>query len=391
MLRLKSWRTGALLVLGLLLESIFVTSVIAAEPSTVTVFVGTYTGGDSKGIYRFELNTDTGKASAPSLAAEVTSPSFLAIAPSRKFLYAVSEIDAFQGKKTGAVSAFAVDPKTGALTALNAESVGGAGPCHLVVDKAGKNVLVANYGGGSAAVLPIAADGRVKPLSSFAQHKGSSVDKGRQSEPHAHSINLDKANKFAFVADLGLDQVVVYKFDPESGTITPNSPAAAEVAPGSGPRHFAFHPSGSFAYVINELNSTITAFAYDAEKGVLREMQSITTLPSGAKGSNYPAEVVVHPSGRFVYGSNRGHDSIAAFMVDETSGKLTPVGHQGTGVKNPRNFAIDPTGKFLLVANQDLNTVVVFKIDQKTGNLEETGQTVKVGKPVCLRFWAPTE
>ena len=363
----------------------------AADSSTVAVFVGTYTGGDSKGIYRFDLDTTTGKASAPVLAAEVSSPSFLAIAPDRRFLYAVSEVDAFQGKKTGGVTAFAIDPKTGALAPLNAESVGGAGPCHLVVDKAGKNVLVANYGGGSVAVLPIANDGKVKPLSSFVQHQGSSVDKGRQGQPHAHSINLDKNNRFAFVADLGLDKILVYKFDPKAGTIAANTPPSAVLAPGSGPRHFAFHPGGKYAYVINELNSTVTVFDYDSEKGILNEIQSLSSLPSNSKGTNYPAEIVVHPSGRFVYGSNRGHDSIAAFKVDAANGKLTPVGHQGTGIKNPRNFAIEPTGKFLLAANQDANTVVVFKINQETGNLDPTGETIKVSKPVCLRFWSPME
>ena len=363
----------------------------AADSSTVAVFVGTYTGGDSKGIYRFDLDTTTGKASAPVLAAEVSSPSFLAIAPDRRFLYAVSEVDAFQGKKTGGVTAFAIDPKTGALAPLNAESVGGAGPCHLVVDKAGKNVLVANYGGGSVAVLPIANDGKVKPLSSFVQHQGSSVDKGRQGQPHAHSINLDKNNRFAFVADLGLDKILVYKFDPKAGTIAANTPPSAVLAPGSGPRHFAFHPGGKYAYVINELNSTVTVFDYDSEKGILNENQSLSSLPSNSKGTNYPAEIVVHPSGRFVYGSNRGHDSIAAFKVDAANGKLTPVGHQGTGIKNPRNFAIEPTGKFLLAANQDANTVVVFKINQETGNLDPTGETIKVSKPVCLRFWSPME
>ncbi len=363
----------------------------AADPSTVAVFVGTYTGGDSKGIYRFDLDTTTGKASLPSLAAEVMSPSFLAISPDRRFLYAVSEVDAFQGKKTGGVTAFAIDPKTGALTTLNAESVGGAGPCHLVVDKEGKNVLVANYGGGSVAVLPIGTDGRVKPLSSFVQHQGSSADKGRQGEPHAHSINLDKGNRFAFVADLGLDKILVYKFDPKAGTITPNSVGSAELSPGSGPRHFAFHPSGKYAYVINELNSTVTVFDYDAGKGILTQVQSLSSLPTNSKATNYPAEIVVHPTGRFVYGSNRGHDTIAAFKVDEANGMLTPVGHQGTGVKNPRNFAIEPTGKFLLVANQDGNTVVVFKINQETGNLDPTGQTIKVAKPVCVRFWWPIE
>ena len=247
------WRVTAFASLGLMILAMSTVPCSAADPASFTVFVGTYTGGDSKGIYRFELDTTSGKATSPTLAAEVASPSFLAIAPSRRFLYAVSEVDDFKGKKTGGVTAFSVDPKTGALSTLNAESAGGAGPCHLVTDKAGKNVLVANYGGGSVAVLPIGSEGRLKALSSFVRHRGSSVDKGRQGEPHAHSVNLDKANKFAFVADLGLDRVLVYKFDPEAGTLTPNSPPSTPLAPASGPRHFAFHPNGQFAYVINEL------------------------------------------------------------------------------------------------------------------------------------------
>ena len=381
------------LITGLLLIAFLTTMTpilsMAADPSKVAVFVGTYTGGESKGIYRFDLDTTSGKVSEPTLAAEVKNPSFLAIAPSRRFLYAVSEVDDLNGKKGGAVTAFSVDAK-GALNTLNTESVGGAGPCHLVVDKAGKNVLVANYGGGSVAVLPIDADGRLKPLSSFIQHRGSSVNKGRQSEPHAHSVNLDQANNFAFVADLGLDRILVYKFDAELGKLSPSASDSLGLDPGSGPRHFAFHPSGKYAYVINELNSTVTAFTYDSEKGLLKKFQSLSTLPEGGRRTNYPAEVVVHPSGRFVYGSNRGHDSISVFEVDPSTGKLKAAGHQGTGIKNPRNFAIEPTGKFMLVANQDLNSIVVFKIDQTTGKLEPTDQSVKVGKPVCIRFWTPS-
>ncbi len=377
------------LLMALTCMTVFSSPTSAAEPDTTAVFIGTYTGGDSKGIYRFDLNTASGAVTAPKLAAEVPSPSFLAIDPKKSFLYAVSEINDFQGKKGGAVSGFSIDPKTGALAPINAESVGGAGPCHLTVDKAGKNVLVANYGGGSVAVLPIEANGRLKPLSSFVQHTGSSVDKGRQSEPHAHSVNVDAANKYAFVADLGLDKILIYKLDAEHGKLTPNDPPFAALALGSGPRHFAFRPNSKNAYVINELNSTITAFDYDPSRGALSTIQTISSIPEGSKAANYPAEVVVHPSGRFVYGSNRGQDNIAAFRVDSASGKLTLVGHQGAGIKNPRNFAIEPTGKFLLVANQDLGTVVVFRINQGSGALDTTGQTVKVPKAVCVRFWVP--
>ena len=352
------------------------------------VYFGTYTGKVSKGIYRSELDLATGKLSPPVLAGEAASPSFLAIAPNQKFLYSVGEISDFGGKKAGAVNAFAIDAATGNLKLLNQQSSGGPGPCHVVVDREGKNVLVANYGGGSAAVLPIQADGKLSEASSFVQHKGTSVDKGRQEAPHAHSINVDAKNRFAFVADLGLDTVQVYKFDAAKGTLTPNDPPAAKVELGSGPRHFAFHPSGKFAYVINEMLLTVTVFDYDADKGILAPDQTITTLPAGVidrKGMS-TAEVVVHPSGKFLYGSNRGHHSIAIFSINQSTGKLTEVGHQSMGIKTPRNFNIDPTGNYLLVANQDGDSVVVFRVDQDTGKLEPTGSTIEVPMPVCVKF-----
>ena len=355
----------------------------AAEP--VAVYVGTYTGGGSKGIYRFEFDGETGKPSGARLVAETPSPSFLAFAPDGKHLYAVNEVDGFDGKPGGSVSAFSVDTG-GTLTLLNQQSSLGKGPCHLTVDRAGNNVLVANYGGGSAAVVPIGEGGRLGTPSSVVQHRGSSVVPGRQKEPHAHSINLDPQGKFAVVADLGLDKVLIYKFDPKVGGIAPNRPDFAATAPGAGPRHFAFHPSGKYAYVINELNSTVTAFNYDAEKGVLSTLQSLSTLPPGSRGTNYPADLHVHPNGRFLYGSNRGHNSIVAYAIDPSTGKLTHIENQAEGIKTPRNFTIDPTGKFLLVANQDANSVVVFRIDDTTGALKTTGQTIAVPKPVCLRF-----
>lgn len=351
------------------------------------VYIGTYTGGGSQGIYQSVLDLKTGRLSPAELAGEVTSPSFLAIHPSQKFLYAVTEISDFQGKKAGGVGAFAVDASTGKLKLLNQQSSGGPGPCHVVVDRAGKFVLVANYGGGSAGVLPIKADGSLEEMCSFVQHQGTSVDKGRQEAPHGHSINLDAANKFAFVADLGLDKVMVYRFDSQTGKITPNDPPAASVDPGAGPRHFAFHPSGKFAYVINEMHCTVTGFTYDSEHGVLKPIQTITTLPNGFDGKNYStAEVQVHPSGKFLYGSNRGHHSIAAFAIDPATGKLQSIGHARENIKTPRNFGIDPTGQFLIVANQDGNSLVVFSIDQGTGALKATGQQIEVAKPVCVKF-----
>jgi 6-phosphogluconolactonase len=355
-------------------------------PKKLRLYVGTYTGPRSKGIYSLDFDPATGKLSGRALAAATANPSFLAIHPTGRFLYAVNEISDLGGKKTGAVAAFAVDQKTGALTLLNRRPSRGAGPCHLVVDARGKYVLAANYGGGSACVLPVGKDGKLGEATGFVQHKGSSVDRARQEGPHAHSINLDRANAFAFVADLGLDKVMIYKFDRDKGTLTPNEPDSVKVKPGSGPRHFAFHPSGRYAYVINELANTVTAFRYDAGRGRLETLQTVSTLPKGFKGKSYTAEVVVHPSGKFLYGSNRGHDSIAVFRVDTKSGKLTPAGHQGTDVKTPRNFIVDPAGKFLLVANQDAGSVIVFSIHPTTGALSPTGHSAEVPSPVCLRL-----
>jgi 6-phosphogluconolactonase len=353
-------------------------------------YVGTYTGARSKGIYVSRLEVATGRLSPPELAVETTSPSFLAIHPNRRFLYAVGEVGSFGGKPSGAVSAFAIDPQQGRLKLINQASSGGAGPCHLVVDQAGKNVLVANYGGGSVAVLPIKDDGSLSEPSCFIQHTGSSVNPQRQKEPHAHSINLDPANRFAFVADLGLDKVLIYRFDGAQGTLTANDPAFARVAPGSGPRHFTFHPTGRFAYVINEMLCTMTAFSYDAARGALKEVQTISTLPSGesVQPGYSTAEVVAHPSGKFLYGSNRGHNTIVAFAIDQASGKLTHVENQSTQGKTPRNFAIDPTGRWLLAENQDSGTIVVFGIDAQSGQLEPTDQVLEVPTPVCVRFVA---
>ena len=341
-------------------------------PEKMWVYVGTYTGAKSKGIYLFELNTSTGALTPSGVAAETPSPSFLALAPNKRFLYAANEVPNFAGKPSGAVSAFSIDAASGKLTALNQQGSGGPGPCHLVVDASGKNVLVANYSGGSVAVLPIESDGRLRPASSFIQHTGSSVNPDRQKEPHAHSINVDRDNRFAVAADLGLDKLLVYQFDYQAGTLKPNDPPFTAIAPGSGPRHFAFHPSAPAAYVINEMQMTVTALAYDAAKGTLKELQTISTWPADAtrKGGS-TAEVQVHPSGKFLYGSNRGNHSIAVFAIDPVKYTLTLVEHQSTKGRTPRNFGIDPTGQFLLAANQDTDNIAVFRIDQKTGKLSQ--------------------
>ena len=362
--------------------AICLAAVSTACAKSLTVYFGTYTRGvdSSKGIYRSVLDLDTGRLSDPVLAAEATNPSFLEIQPSGKFLYAVSESGG-----AGSVSAYRI-ADDGNLKFLNQQPSRGAGPCHVSIDHAGKNVLVANYGSGSASVIPIKSDGKLAKPPGFVQHTGSSVNPSRQKGPHAHSINVSSDDRFAFVADLGIDKVMIYRLDVERGTIVANDPAFAELKGGAGPRHFAFAPNGKHAYVINELHCTVTAFAYEPASGALTEIQTIPTLPDAFDGSNSCAEVRVHPNGRFLYGSNRGHDSIAVYRINRRKGTLTLVEHETADIKTPRNFNIDPTGRFCLVANQGSDSVVVFGINRKTGALDPTGHKVSVGRPVCVRF-----
>ena len=353
---------------------------------TMLVYFGTYTGAKSKGIYVSRFDAATGKLTAPELAVATASPSFLAVHPSGPFLYAAGETSRLEGRRVGAVSAFSVDAKTGGLRLLNRQSSGGEGPCHLAVDQSGKCVVVANYGNGVIAVLPIGADGRLAEPSTVIQHLGSSVNPARQAGPHAHFVTTDPADRFALACDLGLDKVLVYRFDPDKATLVANDPSFAPTAPGSGPRHLAFDPSGRFVFLISEMSATLTVFAYDAKRGALKELQTISTLPEGYAGERSGAEVQVHPSGKFVYGSNRGHDSIAVFGFDSTRGELTCVQHQATQGKMPRHFAIDPTGQWLLAENQESDSVVVFRVDATTGRLSPTGQAISIGAPVCAVF-----
>ena len=352
------------------------------------VHVGTYTGKGSKGIYASRLNAATGTLTEPVLAAETPNPSYLVLHPSRDLLYAVNEIGDYEGKPAGSVSAFSIDRKTGTLTAINRQSTGGGGPAHISIDKKGAHVFVANYGGGSVAALPLAPDGGLRPMSGFVQHSGSSVNASRQKAPHAHSIDLDPSGQRAYAADLGIDKILIYRYDAAKGTLTESDPPFATVEPGSGPRHMAFHPSGRFAYVINEIVLTMTAFERDATSGALKTVQTISTLPAGEKpAANFStAEVMMHPSGRFLYGSNRGHNSITVFAVDENAGRLTYVQTEPTGGNTPRAFGIDPTGTWLLAANQGSDSVVVFRIDAKTGRLTPTGTRITVGSPVSVTF-----
>lgn len=361
----------------------------AAPKGEMLVYFGTYTNGPmSKGIYVSRLDTATGALTAPVLAAEASSPSFLAVHPNGNYLYSVNELNTFEGKASGGVSAFAIDRATGLLKILNQQPSVGAGPAHLIVDRAGQNVLVANYGGGSVTVLPLERNGKLKSASAFVQHTGSSVNPQRQKEPHAHSVNVDAANRFAYVADLGLDKILIYRLDPAKGLLTLNDPPSVSVKPGSGPRHVALHPTGRFAYLINEITCTVTAFTNDSAKGELKEIQTVSTLPAAqAMQSGFSgAEVQVHPSGKFLYASNRGHDSLAVFSIDQRTGRLTAVQNQPTLGKTPRGFGIDPDGGYLLAGNQRSDSVVVFRIDQQTGKLTPTGTKIEVGAPVCVKF-----
>ncbi|MBL8221993.1 MAG: lactonase family protein [Bryobacterales bacterium] len=357
---------------------------IPASIAAADYFAYIGTGGrDSKGIYAFRFDSKTGKLDPIGLVAEARRPSFVALHPSGRYLYAVAESNG------GAVSAYSIDKTTGMLTLLNTVSSKGDGPCYVRVDPTGKSVLVANYSGGSVAVLPIEPDGKLRESTSFVQHSGPVADVKRQGGPRAHSFNPSPDNRFAVAADLGLDQLLVYRFDAAAGTITPNQPPFAKVAPRSGPRHFAFHPNGKKAYAINEISCTMTAFDYNAKTGVLKEVQTTSTLPPGVEVTPKmsTAEVQVHPSGKFLYGSNRGHDTIAVFSL-ASKGTMKLIENVSTQGKIPRNFSIDPSGSFLLAGHQDSNTIVVFRIDKKTGRLTPTGQTVETPAPICIRFLA---
>lgn len=350
------------------------------------VYFGTYTGAKSQGIYVSRFDTATGKLGAPTLAAPSVNPSYLALSPDHQFLFAVNETDHFNGQAGGAVSAFRLAASTGGLEFLDQQPSGGSGPCHLAVDATGGFLVVANYDSGSVAAFPVQTNGFIGPPASVIQHHGASVNPQRQAGPHAHCIAIDSAHNRVFACDLGLDKVLIYRLNETNGTLAPDENPWVELKPGSGPRHIAFSPDGRQAYVISEMASTLTTFAYDPESGTLTEAQTVSTLPEDFHGKNTCAEVVVHPSGRFVYGSNRGDDSIAVFAVDEPSGRLRWVERQSTRGKTPRCFAIDPTGQYLIAANQDSDSVVVFRINTQTGQLTWTGQTVEVGKPVCVTF-----
>jgi 6-phosphogluconolactonase len=374
----------------LLLAVCVETAAPATHKDKYLVYVGTYSeeGSKSKGVYVYRFDPDTTELTSVGLAAESTNPSFLAVHPNHRFLYAVNEVGDYKGQKSGAISAFAIDRATGKLTLLNEVVSKGADPCYITVDKSGKYVLVANYTGGSVAVFRVLEDGRLGEASAFVQHTGHGMDPERQDGPHAHSIDLSPDNRFAIVDDLGLDVSLVYRFDSAQGALTPNDRKFAKSDPGAGPRHFALHPNGQFAYVINEMQSTVSVFGYDGAGGVLRPLQTISTLPKGFSGHKEAAEIQVHPSGKFLYASNRGHDSIAVFAIDANKGTLTPIEYVPTKGKTPRSFEIDPAGSLLFAANEKSDNIVVFRIDPQTGRLTPTGQVLEVAEPVCVKFVA---
>jgi 6-phosphogluconolactonase len=349
-----------------------------------TLYVGTYTSGKSEGIYVYRLNTVTSELAYSKTVKDVVDPSYLTIDRKRRFLYAVNEVSQFNGKPSGALTSFAIDRTSGELSRINQKASEGGSPCYVTLDGNERFALVANYEAGNISVLPIKRDGSVDDTVSVMQHEGSSVNRDRQQGPHAHCVVVDKVNRYVFAVDLGIDKILGYKFNARTGKLTKHSEISLK--PGAGPRHFTFHRNNKQAYVINELDSTVTAFNYDASRGLLKDHQTISTLPGGFSGENSCADLHVSPNGKFLYGSNRGHDSIVVFAIDGRSGRLTYVENVSTGGKTPRNFTIDPTGRLLLAANQKSDSVVTFWIDARTGRVTPTGHIAEIPTPVCLKL-----
>ena len=358
------------------------------EGGKAIVYVGTFKRESSKGIYAWRLDMNSGKMDPLGLVADTMRPVFIALHPNRRFLYAVSRPTAVDRTNMGVVLAYAIDPTTARLTLLNSFSTRGIDPAYVVVDRTGQNLLVANFGSnagnGCVAVFPVKKDGSLAEASEFIEYSGTGVHPQRQQGPHSHAINVSPDNRFAFVADLGLDKIFIYRFDAEKGRLTPNSPSYTTLPPGAGPRQFVFHPNGKFLYVVSEIQSTVTTFTYSA--GSLRELQIVSTLPPGYNGANSAATLQVHPNGRFLYASNRGADDIAVYSIDPQAGTLTLVESVPTQGRTPGSFAIDSSGSWLVAANQSSDSVVLFRIDQQTGRLTATGQRFEVGTPSCVRF-----
>ncbi len=365
--------------------------------STQKLLVGTYTepsvpGPDGtphrkgEGIHQVRIDAASAVLEENGPAAAARNASFLTFDPARRFLYCVNELNGADGPVSGRVSAYRIEPG-GELTFLNSQASEGNDPCHLTLDRSGSFVVVANYSSGCVSVLPVTEDGGLGAATQVVKHTGASVHPARQTEPHPHGVTFDEAGRFLFVPDLGIDKVMIYAFNSERGTLSPNpNQPFVELAPGSGPRHIVMHPAGAFAYVINELSSTVAVFRCDAASGTLQPLQSISTLPEDFSGESTTAEIEVSPNGAFLYASNRGHDSLAIYAIDQVSGTLAHIGHQGTMGQTPRHFSLDPSGNWLVVANQDSDSLILFEVDANTGQLTMRGEPVDIGSPVCAQF-----
>ncbi len=367
---------------------VFLLALTVPAGAETLVYLGTYTGGESKGIYRSTLAEGSGRLSDPVLAAELENPSFLVVSPDQKYLFAVSENGKFKGEKGGGVSSFVIG-EDGGLTLVNQVNSGGGAPCHISIDPEGKCLLVANYMGGSTSSYQITVDGKIvlPAAEGFIQHEGQGAQLPRQASPHAHSVNVDPSGNRAYVADLGLDKVLIYNLDAVAGTVAPNDPPFLKLPDATGPRHFSFHPSGKWAYTNLEMSLEVAALSHDPETGALNVLEIEPTMPEGmGRKGNSTAECLVHPTGKWVYVSNRGHNTIAAFAIDQKTGKLDFIERESTQGKTPRNFGIDPSGKFLIAGNQGSGNVVVLKINQDTGSLNPTGHEIELPAAVCIRF-----
>jgi len=365
----------------------------------ILIFVGTYSEdilfgdgvvlhGKGDGIYVFRLNHETGELTLLNKGFGKPNPSYLTLDPTNKYLYCVNEMKEFKGLESGSVSAFSLDPGNGKLTLLNRRATNGTDPCHLIVNDANTHLLVANFASGSISILPINSDGSLAPISFFIQHKGKSIDEIRQAGPHAHKIELDKSNKRAFVTDLGCDKIFIYKTDFPNNKLIPSEPAYLKIKAGEGPRHCIFHPSGKYFYVVNELGSSIYSYQYDEEKGTFELLQIISTLPDDYTGHNMSAAIKILPGSNYLYSSNRGHDSVSAFKIDNDTGKLTFTSTYSTGGSMPRDFDFDPEGNFLIATNQDSDNIVVFKVNRETGAISEVFRVNDISKPICVRVYS---
>lgn len=388
-IKMKKLLLTVMFILPIIAASIDPAAVIAKGGKSI-VYIGTFRGETSKGIYAWKFDSDSGTMEPLGLAAEASRPLFLALDPNRRFLYAVSRPSPVDRKHIGVVLAYSIDPQNGKLTALNSMPSGGIDPAYISVDKTGKNVLVANFGSnggeGAVTVFPIKKDGSLADASDFIQYSGTGVHPQRQQGPHSHAIDSAPNNQFVIVTDLGLDKLFVYRFDPVKGKLNANNPSFATLQPGAGPRHIVFHPDGRFVYVVNEIQSTVTTYGYDASAGTLKHMQTLATLPKEFSGASSAAEIRIHPNRKFLYSLNRGHDSVVQFAIDPKTGMLTLIELVSTQGKTASNFSIDPSGSWLIAANQGSDSLVVFRLDPNTGKLQATGKSFAVGTPSCVSF-----